>query len=115
MKEEIMATTIPVTIEADAAGRVAELGMQAEFDQMIEHAKQAVPGLEFIRVTLEYDPECPENEPRVVIWAKRDREAIEPSAAAVNMDLSRWRAETLSPDVCWQIVMIVVYGDFHGW
>jgi hypothetical protein len=65
------ATTIPVTVAEDAAARVAQLGMQREFEQMIEHAKQALPHLRAIRVTLEYNPECPHEDPGVVIWAHR--------------------------------------------
>jgi hypothetical protein len=88
--------------------------MRAEFEQMIEHTKQAVPGLQFIRVTLEYDPEWPENEPQVVLWAKRDIQSVNPTGAAVNMDLSRWMAETLTTEVFVQFVMIAVYGDVDG-
>jgi hypothetical protein len=102
-------TTIPVTIEADAAARVEELGMRAEFEQMIEHAKQAVSGLQFIRVTLEYDPEWPENEPRVVLWARRDDAAVEPSTAAVNWELAGWRGELFPPHVCWHIGMLACH------
>ncbi len=106
---------IPVTIEADAAARVEELGMQAEFELMIEHAKQAVPGLRFIRVTLEYDPEWPENEPRVVIWARRDDLSVEPSTAVLNKELANWRGHRFPPQVCWHIVMMACYGVADGW
>jgi hypothetical protein len=110
-----MATTIPVYVADDAAARVDELGMRAEPEQMIEHAKQAVPGLQLIRVILENDPEWPENEPQLVIWAKRDIQSVDPSGAAVNMDLCRWMAETLTTEVSLQFVILAVYGDVDRW
>ncbi len=50
-------TTIRITVTPEAAVRVAELGMQAELDQMLEHTRQTVPGLKSIEVqeTLPYD------------------------------------------------------------
>ncbi len=39
------ATTFPVSITPEAAARVAELGMQAELERMLEHTRQTVPGL----------------------------------------------------------------------
>ena len=45
-------STVPVTITPDAAARVAELGMQAELEQMIEHTRQIVPGLQSLEVVL---------------------------------------------------------------
>lgn len=108
-------TTTPVTIEADAAARVTELGMQAEFDQMIEHAKQAVPGLSYIRATLEYNPECPADDPKVVIWARREDSCVDPPTATVNWELAGWRGERFPPQVRWHIVMMACYGVADGW
>jgi len=50
--------TIPLTIEPEAAACLAELGMQAELEQMIEHTRQVVPDLTRIRILLEslYEP-----------------------------------------------------------
>lgn len=42
--------TVPVTISPEAAARVAELGMRAELEQMIERARQTIPGLRRIEV-----------------------------------------------------------------
>ena len=53
LPEDMMATTatIPVNVSAEAAARIAELGMQREFEEMIEHAKQTaarIPGLRYV-------------------------------------------------------------------
>ena len=42
-------TTIPVTVTPEAAAYVAELGLQKEFEQMLEHARQTIPGVRSIR------------------------------------------------------------------
>ena len=59
-------TTVPLTVLPEAAARVAELGMQAEFERMLQHTRQTLPGLRSIRVYLA-EPYDTDNEPRVVI------------------------------------------------
>lgn len=50
-------TEIPVTFTAEATERIAELGLQNEVQQMIEHVKQAVPDVVAIDVEQWYDYE----------------------------------------------------------
>jgi hypothetical protein len=64
-------TTIPVTVTGEAQARITELGVQREFAQMIEHAKQVVPGLRCIDVVLDENP-CPPFETWIIIEAHRD-------------------------------------------
>jgi hypothetical protein len=108
-------TTIPVTVAEDAAARVAGLGLQREFGQMIEHAKQTAPGLRAIRVTLEYDPACPHNDPGVVIWVHRDEPADKHALGRTDQDWGEWEVATFSPQVLLNIVMISVYGGPDEW
>jgi len=44
-------TTVPVTITPEAAARLAELGLQAQLEQMVEHTRQTVPDLVCIELT----------------------------------------------------------------
>jgi hypothetical protein len=78
--------TIPVTIAEDAAARVAELGLQPEFDLMIERARQTLADLLHLRVTLEHDPDRPEDDPRIVIWAHKE----EPTPEKLE-DMTEWK------------------------
>jgi hypothetical protein len=50
-------TTVPVNVTPEAAARVAELGLNAEFRQLIEHILQTVSGLRHVDVdvSLPYD------------------------------------------------------------
>jgi hypothetical protein len=60
VKEALMTApvTVPLTIEPEAAAYLAQLGMQAELEKMIEHTRQVVPDLTRIRIVLEpiYEP-----------------------------------------------------------
>src|SRR5437764_1205163 len=108
------AATIPVTVAADAAARIAELGMQREFEHMIEHAKQTAPGLRSIRVTLEYDPECPTNDPGIVIWVHREDLLPPGQTDLVDWEWGGWQARTFPCEVCAHFVMISVLGGTDG-
>jgi hypothetical protein len=54
--------TIPVTVTPEAAERLAELGMHAEVDRMIDYARQTLPGIVRIEVLLNarYDEDSPD-------------------------------------------------------
>jgi hypothetical protein len=107
-----MPETVSVQIDADAAACVEALGMRREMDQMIEHALQTAPGIRAIRVRLEYDPVCPENEPLVVIGVYR--EAPPGGADDVNWGWWRWRANTFPSEVCLNLKLWTEYGDPDG-
>jgi len=109
------ATAIPVTVAEDAAARVAQLGMQREFEQMIEHAKQTMPHLLAVRVTLEYNPECVHEDPSVVIWAHRGGVPPEDRVGPLAEGYRDWRITTFAPEVLLNISVIPVYGGVDGW
>ena len=101
-------TTFPITVEADAAARVAELGMQAELQQMIEHTRQAVPDLQDIRVVLE-PPYDTGDEPYLTIYSTRKGgyNGDDPT----QREWGAWKINTFSPDVCRHFAMLVIYGN----
>jgi hypothetical protein len=90
-------TEVPLTVTPEAAARTAELGMQRELEQMIEHVRQVVPGLAAIEVTI---AECYDSrdEPGVGIVAYSD-EAFEPEGAATRHKLDEWVVDTFPPQV----------------
>jgi hypothetical protein len=108
-------TTIPVTVAEDAAARVAQLGMQREFEQLLEHAKQVMPHLRCLRVTLEYTPYCPHEDPGVVIWAHRSDSPAPGTLDQVEWDYGTWMGETFPPEVRVQFTVLSVYGGVDGW
>jgi hypothetical protein len=46
-------TEVPLTIRLDAAARIAEWGLQRQFEQMLEQVRKLIPDLRRIEVVLE--------------------------------------------------------------
>ena len=108
-------TGVDVRVEEDAAARVKELGMEQEFEQMLEHARRTAPGFRRIHVTLQYDPACPQNDPGIILWVNRDDLADKTKRDPTDWEWSRWRVETFPPEVDIHFSMISTYGDAHVW
>jgi hypothetical protein len=104
-----MATTanVPITIAPEAAAHVAELGLQQEFEQMLEHTKQAVPGLRAINVILTYDPETGDD-PRIIIEALKPQPA-RPEEDTSQFDYRWWEINTFPPEVFTHFCMLTIY------
>jgi hypothetical protein len=105
------ATNVPVTIEPEAAARVAELGLQAEFEQMLEQVRKTVRGLRQIEVTLRdrYDTG---GEPGVGIrgisglpWSFYER---------THRELGNWLVHTYPGRVLEHLSMRVHFGASHA-
>jgi hypothetical protein len=103
-------TTVPVTIEPEAAARVAELGMQAELERMLEHTRQTVPGLRAIDVQLAL-PYDTGDETSIIIQATMDNPHLEYDST--EDQLGAWKVDTFPPDVCRYFVILTVYGPTH--
>src|SRR5437667_12867683 len=99
-------SNVPLTITPEATAHVAELGMQREFEQMLEHTLQTVPGLRSIEVTLEYNPETGDD-PRVVIWSYMEDRG--PEYDPTGEEWGAWKVTTFPPEVCEHFVMLTVW------
>ena len=103
-------TTIPVEVTPEASARVEELGMQPEFEKMVEHTKQTVADLQWIEVTLFDDLEEP-GAPRIVIAAWRKGPGMENDRTWDSW--TDWVIRTFAPDIhCW-FGFEVDYRDRH--
>ena len=103
-------STVPVTIEPEAAARVAELGMQAELERMLEHTRQTVPGLRAIEVQLAL-PYDTGDETSIVIQVTMDDPHLEYDRT--EDEWGDWKIDTFPPGVCRYFVMLTVYGSPH--
>lgn len=88
--------TIPVQVEEDAAARIAELGLQSEFERILEHAKQTITDLRSIEVTRYDDPHEP-GPPRVLITAWLNGDPTQEHATQEQWD--RWVIDTMPSKV----------------
>lgn len=110
-----MSTTasIPVEISTEAMARIAELGMQREFEAMIEHTKQALPGVRWIEVTLVDSPEEPDDL-RILISPHRPPPPTLDEADPAEWAYSGWVVRAFPPQVCEHFCMLSFYGADNG-
>lgn len=101
-----MATTtaIPITVTPEAAAFIAAAGQQREFEAMLEHTQQVVPGLRSIEVKLDETPET--GPPGVVLWAHRDDPG--PGDDAAERRWWGWQIETFPPEVCQNFILLTI-------
>jgi hypothetical protein len=105
-------SSIPVTVTPEAAERVAELGMQAELECMIEHTRQTVTDAQRIQVVLDpaYDTG---DEPYLTIEAYRDLSRYEENDPTWRQ-WSRWSTTTFHPDVYRHFCLMILYETNHA-
>jgi hypothetical protein len=97
---------IPVHFSSSAAAEhIAQLGLEREFEQMIEHAKQTVPGTRKIEVMLEGWPEDP-SDLRIVIMPHRPHPGGDDPA---HREWIAWLVDTFPPEVCQHFTMSSLY------
>jgi hypothetical protein len=100
------AATVPVTVDAEAAELVTELGMHAELERMLEHIRQSVTGLTRIKVVYA-DPYDTGPDPSVVIEAYRDTATNAADSEAGNA-FNRWQVRAFSPDLFRHFVLLLM-------
>jgi hypothetical protein len=88
--------SVPVTVTDEAKAYVAEVGMQTEFEKILDHALRTTPGLRSVEVILmpAYDTKYP----WVSIGAVRDMvpmDVLDPT----DSDFSGWMSSTFPPEV----------------
>lgn len=104
-------TTVPLTITPEAQALVAEIGMQRELEQMIEHTRQTVPRLRAIKVVFEprYDTH---DEPGILIEAvMEDPHRMD---ERIELDWIGWRVDTFPMEVSERFGMMTVHGEADG-
>ena len=104
--------TVPVEITAQAAARVAELGMQAAMERMLEHACGVIAGLQRLEVLL-VPPYDTGDEPMIVIEATRPA-SIYRVQDPIRSQWRAWELETFSPDIFRHFALQLVYEKNHG-
>src|SRR5437763_11342185 len=102
---------VPVTVSPEAMARVAELGLQREFEQIVEHTRRSIPGLRRIEVTLA-PPQDTGDDPRVILDAfLSGRESLQDP---VFDPWGEWMLATFSPDVWRHFMLLTVDGPGAG-
>ncbi len=106
-----MATmTVPVTVTPEASERMAEVGVQREFEEIVEHIQQTVPDLRGIAVELHYYPDN-NDDTKIVIWAKREPCRGEYKYDPTDNQFIEWFVRQYPPEVLLVFVMISDYEE----
>ena len=103
---------VPVIVTPEASELVAALGMQDEFRRMIDHALQAIPGLEHINVVRE-SPYDTGSEDHIVIEGFT-RKSLDNDRNQAWWQYSRWRGATFSPDVLRHFTLLLIENPNHA-
>ena len=105
-------TQVPIEIDAEAADRVAELGMRSELIRMIEFIRQTVPGVELVEVVPYYDYE-EGGPPGLLIVGWRGGHALSPDDFGPTPGWWEWAVKTYPPDVMrWFSSTVRYRGDY---
>lgn len=102
---------IPLSVEPEAAALVAELGLQTELDQMLDHARQTITGLQ--RLKVKFAPAYDTGEEGIIIEATRDP-ANSQSKDWTWDQFSRWKIATFSPEVYRHFTLLDEIGTNHA-
>jgi hypothetical protein len=101
-------TTIPVTIDPEAADLIAALGMERPFREMIEHSKQTLANLKRIEVEYDYkfdEPDDPTIHLLLLLDPSTDRATLE---FPIRRDLIAWFLKTYHGDVARHFLLDVL-------
>jgi hypothetical protein len=105
-------SAIPVTVSQEAADHIAQLGMKAEFERMLEYARRNVPHLQRIDVSLE-PPYDMGDEDRVILEVFQDPAHYGKCGSRWEW-WGRWLTLTFHPDVFRHFTLLNTPGDGHG-
>src|SRR4051794_24902193 len=102
---------VPVVVTPEAATRIAELGMQAELERMLEHARQTIPGLQRLEVERAERYDLGE-EPGVAIDAYTAQSWV--AGAQTSGNWREWMINTFPPRVCEHFAFTILHRNSHA-
>jgi hypothetical protein len=90
---------------------VAELGLPAELDRMVEHTRESAAGLRKVEVVLE-QPYDTGDDPYLTIQAFRPLTFRWDDP--VRQEWGRWKVTTFPPEVCQHVTLTLIEGGEGG-
>ncbi len=106
-----ISTNVPVTITPEASARVDELGLRAELEQMLEHARQTVPDLTRIELTY-LEPYDTGIDPGIGIEAYINRPFIPEDR--ISETFARWEIGIFPPEVLQYFTFLLRFETNHA-
>src|SRR3954465_13119067 len=98
--EKLMSAIIevPIKVDADAAERVAQMGLQAALERMLDYAKANVPGILGIHVLLEYNREFAHEPPVIFVEVSRNETVAWSDETSFLRRWADWRLANLTAE-----------------
>jgi hypothetical protein len=114
LEQAVMATvtTIPVNIAADAAEHARKLGLQREFEMMLDKLKEIIPELRAIDVSLEYPPDY-DDDP-MILFSTYQPNYTGPGLDPTNEAWIQWLIKSFGADVNRHFVRLPFYESGNG-
>jgi len=109
--EVAMPTSVPVAVTPEASVRIAELGLQAAVDRMVDYARQHFPELERIEIVLHERFELGD-QPGLAVDAC-SRRPFDP-ADPTDRELDRWMVREFPPRVLEHLILCYRPGVPHA-
>jgi hypothetical protein len=106
-------TDIPVVIRPEAAARIEQLGIQREVEQMLEHTRQSVPGLESIEVEA-WDDEFEPGQPHLSIVGWRPGCSSSGADFDPETEWGSWFVRAFQPEVVRWFSFYICYRNEHA-
>ena len=103
-------TTIPVTIDPEAAALITFLGLEQPYREMVEHAKQTIPNLRRIEVEYGHKVEDPEN-PTINLFLIRGASNGLEDLSNEERQWDFWVSQAYPPDVFRRLISFVMDDD----
>jgi hypothetical protein len=106
------ATMVPVTISREAAAHVHGLGLEREFEQILDYIQKTAPDLLRIEAALDYDRDSPV--PDAVLMQAYLPEPDGPIDLRWQQEFDRWILTTFPVAISMHFVVTTRYEARHG-
>lgn len=102
----MIASTVPVTIDDDAKERLEELGLAKEFDLMLEHANETIPGL--VRIEVSSPEPYEQGEERQVFLDAVVKSTDVDELLGIDRAWNMWRYTILPPELAMHFLLMSI-------
>ena len=102
----MIASTVPVTIDSDAKARIEELRVANQFEQMVEHAVETIPGL--VRIEVSSPEPYEQGEERQVYLDAVVKTTDVNEQLAIERAWNMWRYTVLPPELAMHFLLMSI-------
>jgi len=102
----MIASAIPVTIDDSAKQRIEELSLSSEFERMLEHASETIPGL--VRIEVSSPEPYEQGEERQVYLDAVVKTTDVNELLGIDRAWNKWRYTILPPELAMHFLLMSI-------